>query len=78
MKQGAQIVGAPEVSTQRTRMMIPDRDVYVCPAGEMLSPNHEGKLRDLKKIDYSKPRWARSKSARIKVALHYEAVLDNG
>ncbi|MGH6830894.1 MAG: hypothetical protein ACREDG_07040, partial [Methylocella sp.] len=33
----------------------PDRDVYVCPAGEMLSPNHEGKLRDLKKIDYSNP-----------------------
>jgi Transposase DDE domain len=27
-----------------------DRDVYVCPAGETLSPNHEGKLRDLKKI----------------------------
>jgi transposase len=33
----------------------PDRDVYVCPAGEMLSPNHEGRLRDLKKIDYSNP-----------------------
>jgi hypothetical protein len=33
----------------------PDRDVYVCPAGETLSPNHEGKLRDLKKIDYSNP-----------------------
>jgi hypothetical protein len=33
----------------------PDRDVYVCPAGKMLSPNHEGRLRDLKKIDYSNP-----------------------
>jgi transposase len=33
----------------------PDRDVYICPAGETLSPNHEGKLRDLKKIDYSNP-----------------------
>src|SRR5271165_73534 len=33
----------------------PDLDVYVCPAGETLSPNHEGKLRDLKKIDYSNP-----------------------
>jgi hypothetical protein len=32
----------------------PDPDVYICPAGETLSPNHEGKLRDLKKIDYSK------------------------
>ena len=27
----------------------PDRDVYICPAGEMLSPHHEGKSRDLKK-----------------------------
>ena len=33
----------------------PDQDVYICPAGETLSPNHEGKLRDLKKIDYSNP-----------------------
>ncbi|MGH6846638.1 MAG: IS1182 family transposase [Methylocella sp.] len=33
----------------------PDRDVYVCPAGETLSPNHVGKSRDLKKIDYSNP-----------------------
>jgi hypothetical protein len=33
----------------------PDLDVYICPAGETLSPNHEGKLRNLKKIDYSNP-----------------------
>jgi transposase len=33
----------------------PDRDVYVCPGGQTLSPHHEGKLRDLKKIDYSNP-----------------------
>ncbi len=33
----------------------PDQDVYICPAGQTLSPNHEGKLRDLKKIDYSNP-----------------------
>jgi hypothetical protein len=32
-----------------------DRDVYVCPAGQTLSPHHEGKLRELKKIDYSNP-----------------------
>jgi len=31
----------------------PDRHVYIRPAGETLSPNHEGKLRDLKKIDYN-------------------------
>jgi transposase len=33
----------------------PDRDVYTCPAGQTLSPNHEGKLRDLKRIHYSNP-----------------------
>ena len=33
----------------------PDQDVYICPAGLTLSPNHEGKSRDLKKIDYSNP-----------------------
>jgi hypothetical protein len=33
----------------------PDWDVYICPAGETLSPNHKGKLRELKKIDYSNP-----------------------
>ena len=33
----------------------PGQDVYICPAGQTLSPNHEGKLRDLKKIDYSNP-----------------------
>jgi transposase len=32
-----------------------DRNVYVCPAGETLSPHHVGKSRDLKKIDYSNP-----------------------
>lgn len=30
-------------------------DVYICPAGETLSPNHEGKLRDLKRFHYSNP-----------------------
>jgi transposase len=32
-----------------------DRNVYVCPARETLSPHHVGKSRDLKKIDYSNP-----------------------
>jgi hypothetical protein len=31
------------------------RDVFICPAGETLSPRHQGRLRDLKKIDYSNP-----------------------
>jgi transposase len=29
----------------------PARDVHICPAGETLAPHHEGRLRDLKKID---------------------------
>jgi hypothetical protein len=33
----------------------PDQDVYLCPAGETLSPHHLGKSRNLKKIDYSNP-----------------------
>ena len=33
----------------------PDQDVYICPAGETFSPHHEGKPRDLRKIDYSNP-----------------------
>jgi transposase len=33
----------------------PAQDVFVCPAGQTLAPHHQGKLRDLKKIDYSNP-----------------------
>ena len=33
----------------------PARDVYICPAGKILAPHHQGKLRDSKKIDYSNP-----------------------
>lgn len=33
----------------------PARDVYICQAGKTLAPHHQGKLRDLKKIDYSNP-----------------------
>jgi transposase len=32
-----------------------DQDVFVCPSGQTLAPHHVGKLRDLKKIDYSNP-----------------------
>ena len=31
------------------------RDVYVCPAGEALSRNHESTLRDLKRFHYTNP-----------------------
>ncbi|WP_245264759.1 transposase [Aquamicrobium defluvii] len=30
----------------------PDKDVYVCPGGATLSPRHEGKVRDNRKIEY--------------------------
>ena len=62
----------------------PDLDVYVCPAGETLSPNHEGRLRDLRKIDYSNPAAcpvcplrSRCTTGRRRVSrLENEAVLD--
>jgi hypothetical protein len=38
----------------------PDQEVYVCSAGKTLLPNHEGKLRDLKKIDYINPAACRA------------------
>jgi transposase len=61
-----------------------ERDVYVCPAGQALSPNHEGKLRGLKKIDYSNPaacpacplRWRCTTNLRRVSRLENEAVLD--
>jgi transposase len=31
----------------------PERDVFICPAGQVLSSRYESKLRDLKKIDYA-------------------------
>src|ERR1700733_9014047 len=39
-----------------------ERNVYICPAGQELFPNHIGRLRELKKIDYSNrtacPAWS--------------------
>jgi len=62
----------------------PDRDVYTCPAGQTLRPNHKGKLRDLKRIHYSNPAAcpvcplrSRCTTNRRRVArLENEAVLD--
>jgi hypothetical protein len=62
----------------------PDRNVYICPAGETLSPNHVGKSRDLKKIDYSNPTACRACPLRSRCTtsqrrvsrLENEAVLD--
>jgi hypothetical protein len=61
-----------------------DRDVYICPAGQTLSPHHEGKLRELRKIDYSNPaacpacplRWRCTTNVRRVSRLENEAVLD--
>jgi transposase len=36
------------------------QDTYVCPAGQVLKPIREGRLRDLKKIDYGNPKACRS------------------
>jgi transposase len=36
-----------------------ERDAYVCPAGQLLTPVRHGRLRDLKKIDYGNPKACR-------------------
>jgi hypothetical protein len=60
----------------------PDQDVYICPAGTTLSPHHQSKLGDLKKIDYSKRRappvlFGQGATNRRRVSrLENEAVLD--
>ena len=59
-------------------------DVYICPAGQTLSPHHVGKLRDLEKIDYSNPAACRACPLRSRCTtnirrvsrLENEAVLD--
>ena len=35
------------------------RDAYICPAGQMLTPIRNGRLRDLKKTDYGNPKACR-------------------
>jgi transposase/IS5 family transposase len=37
-----------------------ERDAYVCPAGKLLTPIRQGRLRDLKKIDYGNPKACRA------------------
>jgi hypothetical protein len=37
-----------------------ERDAYVCPAGNLLTPIRHGRLRDLKKIDYGNPKACRA------------------
>ena len=36
-----------------------EQNAYICPAGQALTPIREGKLRDLKKIDYGNPKACR-------------------
>ena len=36
-----------------------ERDAYVCPAGQLLTPIRHGRLRDLEKIDYGAPKACR-------------------
>ena len=62
------------------------RDVYVCPAGEALSRNHESTLRDLKRFHYTNPAACSACPLRVRCTttadrrqvtrLENEAVLD--
>jgi transposase len=62
----------------------PERDAYICPAGQILSTRYESKLRDLKKTDYANraacpvcPLRSRCTNGFRKVSrLENEAVLD--
>jgi len=62
----------------------PERDVFICPAGQILASRYESKLRELKKIDYANraaclvcPMRSRCTNGYRKVSrLENEAVLD--
>ena len=62
----------------------PERDAYVCPAGQLLTPIRHGRLRDLEKIDYGNPKACRECPLRARCTndvrsvsrLENEAVLD--
>jgi hypothetical protein len=62
----------------------PELDVFICPAGQVLSSRYESKLRDLKKTDYANraaclvcPIRSRCTNGYRKVSrLENEAVLD--
>jgi transposase len=61
-----------------------ERDTYIGPAGKLLKPIREGRLRDLKKVDYGNPKACRScplrarctKNVRNVSRLENEAALD--
>jgi hypothetical protein len=40
--------------------LISESDAYICPAGQVLKPIRQGRLRNLKKIDYGNPTACRS------------------
>jgi transposase len=50
------------------------RDAYICPAGQLLKPIREGRLRDLKKIDYGNRRACRDCALRARCTNTYRAV----
>ena len=61
-----------------------EHDAYICPAGQTLKPVREGRLRNLKKIDYGNPKACRycplrarcTKNVRCVSRLENEAALD--
>jgi transposase len=50
------------------------RDAYICPAGQTLTPIRQGRLRDLKKIDYGNRRACRDCALRARCTNTYRAV----
>ncbi len=50
------------------------RDAYVCPAGQELTPIREGKLRELKKVDYGNAKACRACALRVRCTTNVRAV----
>jgi hypothetical protein len=51
-----------------------ERDAYICPAGQVLKPIREGRLHDLKKIDYGNLTACRSCSLRARCTKNVRSV----
>jgi len=50
------------------------QNVYICPAGQALTPIREGKLRELKKVDYGNPQACRTCALRSRCTKDVRAV----
>jgi Transposase DDE domain len=50
------------------------QDTYICPGGHELKPIRQGRLRDMRKVDYANPSACRDCSLRERCTNNYRAV----